>query len=417
MRWMIVLLLGIPVACTPAFGTPPSQVLHTPSIVSALPTATETPVPPPTASSPPSPTPLPTLISTSVTDFPNPAEYEWQPVASGFQKPLDLQHAGDGSERLFIVEQHGVIRLLQNGVVHEQPFLDIRDRVFDRGNEQGLLGLAFHPEFERNGFFYVNYTGQKGRTVIARFQASGNIADPGSEMRLLQVDQPYANHNGGGLAFGPDGYLYIALGDGGSGGDPLGNGQNPKTLLGALLRIDVNHGDLYSIPADNPFGNEVFHYGLRNPWRFSFDPLTGDMWIADVGQGSWEEVNFLPAHTPGGVNFGWNIFEGKHPYNGGAIPASYQPPLFEYDHTQGCSVTGGYVYRGAMPEWQGVYFYGDYCSGKVWGALRHVTDTEETAISTVLFDTGALIASFGIDEAGEVYLVDHRGTILRLSRR
>jgi len=352
-----------------------------------------------------------------VTDFPDPGLYEWRTIASGFRKPLDIQHAGDNSGRLFIVEQRGVIRILQNGLVLEQPFLDITDRVFDRGNEQGLLGLAFHPEFEHNGFFYVNYTERNGRTVIARFQARNNVADPSSEVRLLRVEQPYPNHNGGGLAFGPDGYLYIALGDGGSGGDPLGHGQNPNTLLGALLRIDVNHGDRYQLPPDNPFGNEVFHYGLRNPWRFSFDSLTGDLWIADVGQGSWEEVNFLPANTPGGVNFGWNVFEGRHPYSGGEIPANYQPPIFEYSHQWGCSVTGGYVYRGSMPEWQGVYFYGDYCSGKVWGGLQIVATSDETAVSTVLFETGALIASFGVDEASEIYLADHRGAILRLTRR
>jgi glucose/arabinose dehydrogenase len=295
----------------------------------------------------------------------------------------------------------------------ELPFLDITERVDDGGNEQGLLGLAFHPNFKDNGFFYVNYTEAGGDTVIARFTAAGNIADPNSEVRLLGVKQPFPNHNGGGLAFGADGYLYIGLGDGGSGGDPQGNGQNPNTLLGKILRIDVNSGNPYAIPADNPFGSEVFHYGLRNPWRFSFDALTGDLWIGDVGQGSWEEIDFLPAGTPGGVNFGWNRYEGLHDYTAGDVPQNYRLPVFEYSHQEDCSVTGGYVYRGPMPEWQGVYFYGDFCSGKVWGALHQVSPS----LSTVLFETDASVTSFGVDESGEVYLADRNGNILRLSRR
>jgi glucose/arabinose dehydrogenase len=352
-----------------------------------------------------------------VSEFPNPQRYYWEPVASGFERPLDIQNAGDGSGRLFIIEQAGVIRILQNEVLIETPFLDIRERVDDAGNEQGLLGLAFHPNFAENGFFYVNYTETGGDTVIARFTATGNVADPNSEMRLLGVKQPFPNHNGGGLAFDSDGCLYIALGDGGSGGDPQGNGQNLDTLLGKILRIDVDGGAPYTIPPDNPFGNEIFHYGLRNPWRFSFDALSGDLWIGDVGQGSWEEIDFLPAGTPGGINFGWNRFEGMHDYSAGDIPENYRPPLFEYSHDEGCSVTGGYVYRGTMPEWQGVYFYADFCSGKVWGALRLVTATEETSNSTVLFETGVQITSFGVNESGEIYLADRNGNILRLDRR
>ncbi|HSQ38552.1 MAG TPA: PQQ-dependent sugar dehydrogenase [Anaerolineales bacterium] len=353
------------------------------------------------------------ILATNVTDFPDLQYYYWEVVASGFDRPLDIQNAGDGSGRLFIVEQGGLIRILQNDVLLESPFLDITERVDDGGNEQGLLGLAFHPDFENNGFFYVNYTEAGGDTVIARFTAAGNIADPNSEVRLLGVKQPYPNHNGGGLAFGADGYLYIGLGDGGSGGDPQGNGQNPNTLLGKILRIDVNSGNPYAIPADNPFGSEVFHYGLRNPWRFSFDALTGDLWIGDVGQGSWEEIDFLPAGTPGGVNFGWNRYEGLHDYTAGDVPQNYRPPVFEYSHQEGCSVTGGYVYRGPMPEWQGIYFYGDFCSGKVWGALHQVSPS----LSTVLFETGVSVTSFGVDESGEVYLADRNGNILRLSRR
>ncbi len=400
MRRLSLLTLLILTACAPTLVPPPATLAPAAATATFLPTDAPTPIPP-----------------VNVTDFPNPERYYWEPVIGGLVRPLDIQNAGDGSGRLFIVEQAGVIRILQNGALLETPFLDISERVDDGGNEQGLLGLAFHPDFAQNGFFYVNYTEAGGDTVIARFTAAGDIADPNSEVRLLGVTQPFPNHNGGGLAFGPDGYLYIALGDGGSGGDPQGNGQNRNTLLGKILRIDVNSGEPYAIPTDNPFGSEVFHYGLRNPFRFSFDALTGDLWIGDVGQGAWEEIDFLPAGTPGGINFGWNRFEGMHDYSAGDIPADYRPPLFEYGHDQGCSVTGGYVYRGTMPEWQGVYFYGDYCSGKVWGALRLVTATEETSTSTVLFETGALITTFGVDEAGEIYLADRNGNILRLDRR
>jgi glucose/arabinose dehydrogenase len=404
MRRLASLLLALTFfasACA-APSTPPATSVPATATATFLPPATETASPVPTE---------------AVTDFPNPDSYQWEVVASGLVNPNDIQNAGDGSGRLFIVEQAGMIRILQNGALLETPFLDIRERVGDKGNEQGLLGLALHPDFASNGFFYVNYTDVDGNTVIARFTASGDAADPNSEVRILGVKQPFPNHNGGGLAFGPDGYLYIGLGDGGSGGDPQGNGQNLDTLLGKILRIDVNSGDPYAVPADNPFGNEIFHYGLRNPWRFSFDALTGDLWIGDVGQGAWEEIDFLPAGTPGGVNFGWNRFEGMHDYTAGDIPANYRPPIFEYSHEEGCSVTGGYVYRGGMPEWQGVYFYGDFCTGKIWGALRILSAGEEASLSTALFQLSAQITSFGVDEAGEVYLADRNGNILRLARK
>ncbi|RJP47357.1 MAG: glucose dehydrogenase [Anaerolineaceae bacterium] len=402
MRRLALLIILILTACAPPLSLPAT-------LAPVTATATIPPPPTETASS---------IPSMNVSEFPNPQRYYWESIASGLVRPLDIQNAGDGSGRLFIVEQAGVIRILQNGALLETPFLDISERVDDDGNEQGLLGLAFHPGFAGNGFFYVNYTEVGGDTVIARFTATGDIADPNSEIRLLGVKQPFPNHNGGGLAFGPDGYLYIALGDGGSGGDPQGNGQNRNTLLGKILCIDVDNGEPYAVPADNPFGSEVFHYGLRNPFRFSFDGLTGDLWIGDVGQGAWEEIDFLPAGTPGGINFGWNRFEGMHDYSAGDIPADYRPPLFEYSHDQGCSVTGGYVYRGSMPEWQGVYFYGDFCSGKVWGALPRIISADaEESISTVLFETGAQITTFGVDEAGEIYLADRNGNILRLDRR
>ena len=272
--------------------------------------------------------------------------------------------------------------------------------------------MAFDPRYGETGKFYVNYTDKNGGTVISRFQASSqaNVADPFSETDLIRVDQPYPNHNGGALAFGPDGYLYIGLGDGGSQGDPNGNGQNTRTLLGKILRLDVDHGDPYGIPADNPFGTEVWAYGLRNPWRISFDKLTRDLYIGDVGQGDWEEIDFLSAGSPGGTNFGWNYREGKHDYQGNA-PAGLAEPIAEYSHDEGgCSIIGGYVYRGAMPEWNGIYLYGDYCSGKVWGLINSVNGWQ----AQLLFETNLNITSFGQDESGEVYLVDDDGEVYQL---
>jgi glucose/arabinose dehydrogenase len=281
--------------------------------------------------------------------------------------------------------------------------------------------LAFHPKFRENGFFYVNYTDTNGNTVIARFQAkpTANQCDNTTQYILLSVHQPYQNHNGGGMLFGVDGDLYLGLGDGGSAGDPQGNGQSLDTLLGKILRIDVNGTPPYGIPVDNPFIGkgkpEIWAYGLRNPWRFDFDPLTHDLYIGDVGQDAWEEIDFLPAGSRGGANFGWNYQEGKHAYRGNP-PANQQliDPVYEYSHAEGgCSVTGGVVYRGqALPAWQGIYVFGDYCSGKVWGLLRDASGNWQ---GKVLFDTNYAITSFGRDEGGEIYLVDQRGTIERLA--
>jgi len=367
-----------------------------------------------------SPTAIPTIST-----FPDPAGYEWAQVISGLEAPVDVQNASDGSGRLFIIEKRGRIRILQNDQILPRPFLDIQSEIDSQHSEQGLLGLAFHPDFAQSGLFFVNYTDLDGNTVIARFHVppgDPNRADPASEADLLQVDQPYVNHNGGGLTFGPDGYLYIGLGDGGSGGDPHGNGQNLQTMLGKMLRIDVDHGEKYSIPADNPFSltgglPEIWAYGLRNPWRFSFDRLTGDLFIADVGQDAWEELDFVAAGTPGGMNFGWSYYEGSHAYKG--QPAADVPftwPITEYSHAEGCSITGGSVYRGMeLPEWQGVYFYGDYCSGNVWGLIRPGAEDQQVKI---LFRIGAQITTFGLDEAGEIYLIDYgSGTLLRLERK
>ncbi|MHC1781931.1 MAG: sorbosone dehydrogenase family protein, partial [Anaerolineaceae bacterium] len=332
---------------------------------------------------------------------------------------VDLAAPTDGSGRLFVVEQTGRIQILIDGQVQAEPFLDISDRISIGGSEQGLLGLALHPNYIANGFFFVNYTDVNGNTVIARYRVSDNPdkADPASELVLLNVDQPYENHNGGAVRFGPDGYLYLGLGDGGSGGDPQGNGQNPNTLLGKILRIDVNQADGYSIPPGNLYPNgegrpEIYATGLRNPWRFSFDPFNGDLYIADVGQNLWEEIDILPAAPNNSRNYGWNFFEGAHEY--ASLPAEgmeFIPPVWEYDHSQGCSVTGGVVYNGqTLPAWKGVYIFADYCSGLVWGLLK----TPEGFQSALLYQTGAAVSSFGEDADGEVYLLDLNGRIYRL---
>ncbi len=393
-----------------------------------------TPLPAPviaTAASSPTDAALPTPeteaiapeVPASVTSFPDPMQYMWTLAASGFDQPLDIQNAGDGSERLFVVERSGQIRVIENHLLLDAPFLDISKKVSTGGSEQGLLGLAFHPLYSENGLFFIDYTDVNGNTVIARYHVSKNAnqADPKSEAVLLHIEQPYGNHNGGGIAFGPDGFLYIGLGDGGSADDPKGHGQNLNSVLGTLLRIDVDGGETYVIPADNPFLQgeglpEIWAYGLRNPWRFSFDSLTGDLYIADVGQNEWEEVNFLPAGAAGGANFGWNFMEGTHifvqepPASLGVIA-----PVAEYGHDQGCSITGGNVYRGDdLPEWQGVYFYGDFCTGAVWGLLQ----VDGVWQSEPVFYTGALLSSFGEGEDGALYYADYNTeSIYRLVRK
>ena len=376
-----------------------------------------------TATTPATQAPQPSPTLANVAQLPDPSGFDWIRITNGLNNPVGLANAGDGSGRLFVLEQPGSIRVLQDGSILPEAFLDIRERV-DCCGERGLLGLAFHPRYAENGFFYVNYSDLNGDTVIARFSVSSddpNRADPGSEAQLLWIDQPYPNHNGGGTVFGPDGYLYLGLGDGGSGGDPQGNGQNPNTLLGKILRLDVDGGEPYAIPLDNPFagGNgapEVWAYGLRNPWRLSFDRLTGDLFIGDVGQNSWEEVDYLPAGSPGGANFGWNYYEGTHPYlDDPPDPEQFISPVAEYGHDQGITVIGGYVYRGAgLPEFQGVYLYGDYGSGLVWGLLRSPDGSWQ---NQQLFRTGSTITSFGEDEQGELFLTDWGGSLFRLTRR
>lgn len=418
----------------PTFS-PGNEITATPSIPQPQATApgttgASTPTPLPqatdvTETSPIDPTASPSATLPALSTFPEPGDFEWSLVVEGLSAPIGLEDALDGSGRLFALEQPGVIRIIQNGSTLAIPFLDIRNRVGSSGSEQGLLGLAFHPAYTENGYFFVNYTDRNGDTVIARYRVSADpsIADPGSEVRLLQVRQPFANHNGGDMVFGPDGYLYISLGDGGSGGDPRNHGQSTDTLLGSLLRIEVGEVESYSNPQENPFVNgggrpEIWAYGLRNPWRISFDRQTGDLYIADVGQNSWEEVNFQPAGSPGGENYGWNLMEGFHCYQStNCDQTGLTLPVVEYAlHVEGdCAVTGGYVYRGSsLPEWQGIYIYGDYCSGRVWGLFQNQSGGWENEL---LFETGARITTFGQDEAGEIYLVNHRGSVYKLVRK
>ena len=345
-----------------------------------------------------------------------------QPVVGNLTAPVAIAHAGDN--RLFIVLQAGQIVIWNGTSLLPTPFLDIRPLVL-AGGERGLLGLAFHPDYAQNGFFYVNYTDRAGNgdTIIARYTVSAsdpNRADPASARILLTIDQPFSNHNGGQLQFGRDGYLYIGMGDGGSGGDPQNNAQNPARLLGKMLRIDVDGGDPYGIPPTNPFVGqagvrpEIWATGLRNPWRFSFDRITADLWIADVGQGDVEEIDFQPASSRGGENYGWRIKEGSECFNPrNCSSAGLVDPVVEYGHTNGaCSVTGGYVYRGSRtPRLTGTYIYGDYCNGVIWGAKRNASG----AITTrVLIDTNLFISTFGEDANGEVYVADHNGAIYRL---
>ncbi|NWF64056.1 MAG: PQQ-dependent sugar dehydrogenase [Chloroflexi bacterium] len=414
MSRLLILLLLTALACSWGNGiSAPTNTPLPPATVESAPQTESQPTQEPATSAP-------TVESAELTaayasQIPNTADFEWRLIADGLTRPVDLQSAFDGSGRLFIIEKYGAIRILRDGLVSPQLFLNIKDRVNDESNEMGLLGLAFHPNFEQNGYFYVNYTGDGGHTRISRFQATGDTADPNSEQALLVIEQPFPNHNGGAVVFGPDGYLYLGLGDGGAAGDPFKNGQNINSLLGKILRIDVNNGEPYTIPADNPFGNEVWAYGLRNPWRFSFDRITGDLWIGDVGQGEWEEIDYLPAGSPGGANFGWSIMEGGHGFDG-APQAGLLLPAAEYSHStpySGCSVTGGYVYRGSMSEWNGVYFYGDYCEGTVWG----LTLLNGQWQSQVMFETDFLITSFGVDEGGELYLLSDNGGVYILARK
>ncbi len=351
-------------------------------------------------------------------------------VVEGLGQLTGIVAANDGSGRLFLVERGGRILVLRDGEVLDEPFLDLSDQVTTSGAEQGLLGLVFHPDYETNGTFYVDYTNVDGDTHVSRFRTSDDPdqADAESEVVILSVDQPAGNHNGGQLAFGPDGNLWIGLGDGGGAGDQFENAQNPATLLGTLPRIVPSTFDSpedappYEIPPDNPLlddpdaRDEIWAIGLRNPWRFTFDSLTGDLYIADVGQWEWEEINVVPAGSPGGLNFGWPIIEGEHCFKvDGCSMDGLEFPVFEYNHNEGgCSVSGGEVYRGdAQPSLQGIYFFADFCSGKIWG--MRWTDGGETQVQELLQVSGEQFSSFGHDEQGELYLTSLTGSVFQLT--
>ena len=333
-----------------------------------------------------------------------------------FNSPVEIKNAGD--ERLFVVEKSGKIKILnQNGSVNSTPFLDIEDRVSTNANERGLLGLAFHPNYPENPFFFVNYTNNSGATTISKFSVSANqdIAND-SETILLEINQPYANHNGGCINFGPDGNLYIGMGDGGSGGDPQNYSQNTESLLGKMLRINVNSG-AYSIPENNPYGDEIWSIGLRNPWKFSFDSLNGDLWIADVGQNEFEEINMVQ-NNPANINYGWRCYEGNEPYNLSGCPdEGLTFPVSTYSHYSSgdfkCSITGGYVYRGnQISGLNGVYFFADYCSGEI--GLLSKNENDEWDMSLAFPNINGSWVSFGEDINGELYIASINGGVYKI---
>ena len=380
--------------------------------------ASPSPTPAPTATPSPTRTPSPTAAPTPAAT----AGITLALVTLGLSEPIGIANAGDGSGRLYVQERGGKIRVVEaNGTLRAAPFVDLTNRVLG-GGERGLLGLAFHPNFETNRRLFVHYSHEgDGATVISELTAAanGSTADPASERILLTMPDELSNHNGGQLAFGPNGYLYIGLGDGGGGGDPYGSGQNRQSLLGKILRIDVNGphvaGKQYAIPASNPYASggispgaglpEIWAYGLRNPWRFSFDRANGDLYIGDVGQGDWEEINRQAGTSPGGENYGWNAYEGNHCYSS-CQGVTAVPPIAEYNHQFGCSVTGGYVFRGSrLPLLVGVYLYGDYCTGTIWTVPSGVAAPDVRIVAA----TSLQISSFGEGEDGEIYLVDLGG--------
>jgi glucose/arabinose dehydrogenase len=335
------------------------------------------------------------------------------PFAEGFTEPIGIFGAQDGSGRLYVIEKAGVIRLIHpDGTVQEEPFLDIVDRVGSNSSEHGLLGVAFHPGFASNHRFFVIYTRDDWDSVISEFRAEDDhlTADAAFERQLMTIDQPSTDHKGSSLAFGSDGYLYVSLGDGGGAYDEFGNGQNLETLLASVLRIDPTPVP-HEIPADNPFvagggAPEKWLWGLRNPYRMSFDRATGDLWIADVGQGRAEEINRVPAGSPGGLNFGWPIMEGTECVDVGCDTTGFALPYAEYSHDLGCAVVGGHVYRGSrQPALVGTYLYGDFCSGRIWGLVAD----DPSGTASLLLDSDLAIGSFGEAENGEVFVADMVG--------
>jgi glucose/arabinose dehydrogenase len=377
---------------------------------------------------------LPEVIVTFREGLPDASQFQWELIASGFDSPVSFTESPDGTGRFFVIEQTGSIWIIEDGEQRAEPFLDVSSllpaAVFRGGySEQGLLGFAFAPDYATSGFFFISYTDANGDSVIARYEVSDSPlrANEDSTEIVLQVDQPFPDHNGGHIVFGPDGYLYIGLGDGGSQYDPMGNAQSLESLLGKILRIDVSELP-YRIPADNPFADtatargEIWSLGLRNPWRMTFDRATGDMYVGDVGTWTWEEVNFQPVNESG-LNYGWNAYEALVAVTDN--PPEFPPlvldaalvtmPFAVYSHNEGCAVTGGYVYRGdALPELQGVYLYGDYCNGRIWAAYRNSMGEWQ---SELYMETNRQISSFGQDRDGELYLIDYKGEVLKLVSR
>ncbi len=349
-----------------------------------------------------------TFLTVLVVSFINAQSIGLTPFATGFTSPTDISHPF-GDTRLFVVQQTGAIRVLNpNGTINATNFLTLTTATISNGSERGLLGLTFHPNYATNGYFYINYTNTAGNTVIARYSvstANPNVADPASATILLTITQPYSNHNGGSLKFGPDGYLYIGMGDGGSGGDPGNRAQNINENLGKILRIDVDSASPYGIPADNPYvgitGNdEIWAIGVRNPWKFNFDSLNGDLWIADVGQNQYEEINKTASPLPAGLNYGWKCYEGNHVYSTCAGTLVYTFPIAEYPHgSDACSITGGYVYRGSVyPLLVGKYIFADYCSNKI----GYINTTGGIVWTTAFTSLNA--TTFGQDVNGEIYI-------------
>ncbi len=368
------------------------------------------------------------LIFTLITLFhaTGQVELELVQITNAFDQPVDIANAGD--ERLFIVEKRGTIRIMsKDGTINESFFLDIRDQIADSGGERGLLGLAFHPDFENNGYFFINYTDDENDTQVSRFKVSDDdpdIADSESELEIINIEQPFGNHNGGCLKFGSDGFLYIGTGDGGNAGDPRDLAQDRLDLLGKMLRIDVNNSTAeqpYAVPSDNPFlgaattRDEIWSIGLRNPWRYSFDRLTGDLWIGDVGQNAFEEIHRQPVSSTGGENYGWRCYEGDATFNlsGCGDISEYVFPVDAYPHSIGRSVTGGFVYRGEQyPDLQGRYLFADFVTGRIWMLTQEEDNNWQR---TELLNTGSSWSTFGEDENGELYIADFSGTIYKIT--
>jgi glucose/arabinose dehydrogenase len=422
--WIIpVLLLAGTLACLSNAATP-SPATSGPVVASPQPNNVTAPTVPPAdtpAGNTAAPTNLPASQPPAQSAQPDltTVQIALKPLVDGFEQPVAFVSAKDHSGRMFVVSRMGKIFIVKDGQVQSDPFLDISGKVTTGYQEQGLLGLAFHPNYSQNGFFFIYYNDSNGNIAISRMSVSSNPdkADPNSEQIVLQYNKPAKNHNGGNLEFGPDGDLYLGTGDGGGAGDQFHNGQNPNSVLAKILRINVDTLP-YTIPADNPFVNqagfrpEIWAWGVRNPWRFSFDRQTGDLYIGEVGQNTYEEIDYQPAGK-GGQNYGWSKMEGMHCYNAGQCASDgLTLPVAEYSHDEGCSVSGGYVYRGGQfPALNGIYFFADYCSGTIWG-MTHAANGSWPVRN--LLNAGSQVSSFGEDETGEVYVVDLGGRILQL---